>query len=89
MSGEGHNSGIAAEELRQFVERIERLEEERKQLGEDIKEVFLEMKGRGFDPRAVKALIKLRKGDKDEQAEFAAILQLYADALGMQLSLAL
>lgn len=84
----GHNS-IAANELRSFVERVERLEEDRRQIGEDIKDVFTEMKGRGYDPRVVKALIKLRRGDKDEQAEFYAVLQTYANALGMQMPLPL
>lgn len=86
----GHNSTpVAGAELKSFIERAERLEEERKTIGEDLKELFLELKGRGFDVKVVKTLLKLRKGDKDEQAEFAAILATYASAIGFQLPLAL
>ena len=76
-------SGVAAEELKQFVERIERLEEEKKALADDIKDVFAELKGRGFDTKAVRQIIRIRKQDRSERQEEEAILELYMSALGM------
>lgn len=74
---------VAAGQLRAFIERIERLEEEKKTISEDIKDVYAECKGTGFDVRAVKQLIKIRKQDKAEREEAEAILDLYMSALGM------
>lgn len=74
---------IAAGQLRAFIERIERLEEEKKTIADDIKEVYAEMKGTGFDVKAVKAIIKLRKMDQAEREESDAIRELYMTALGM------
>jgi len=76
-------SGVAAEELKQFVELIERLEEEKKALSDDIKDVYAEMKGRGFDVKVVRQIIRLRKQDHAERMEMEAILELYMDALKM------
>lgn len=78
-----NNGGVAAGELRQFIERVERLEEEKDALQDDIKDVFAELKGRGYDVKAVRAILKLRKQDKDERQEAEAILELYMNALGM------
>ena len=75
--------GVAAGELRQFIERIERLEEEKAALDDDIKDVMAELKGRGYDVKAVRAILKLRKQDPDERQEAEAILELYMNALGM------
>ncbi|MCX8253014.1 MAG: DUF2312 domain-containing protein [Beijerinckiaceae bacterium] len=77
------DSGVAAEELKQFVERIERLEEEKKALADDIKDVFAELKGRGFDTKAVRQILRIRKQDRAERQEEEAILELYMNALGM------
>jgi len=77
------DSGVASEELKQFVERVERLHEERKAIADDIKEVYAEMKGRGFDTKVVKHIIKLRAQDHAERMEFEAILDLYMTALNM------
>jgi uncharacterized protein (UPF0335 family) len=74
---------VAAGQLRAFVERVERLEEEKKTIADDIKEVFAEMKGTGFDTKAVRAFIRLRKQDQAERQEAEAILDLYKAALGM------
>lgn len=74
---------VAAGELRQFIERIERLEEEKAALQDDIKDVVAELKGRGYDVKAVRAILKLRKQDPDERQEAEAILELYLNALGM------
>ncbi|CAH1663984.1 MAG: DUF2312 domain-containing protein [Chelatococcus sp.] len=78
------DSGVAAEELKQFIERIERLEEEKAAIAGDIKEVYGELKGRGFDAKAVRKLVMLRKKPPEERAEEDAILELYMQALGMQ-----
>ena len=75
--------GVAAGELRQFIERVERLEEEKAALQDDIKDVMAELKGRGYDVKAVRAILRLRKQDPDERQEAEAILELYMNALGM------
>ena len=74
---------VASAELRQFIERIERLEEEKATLQDDIKDVFAEAKGRGFDIKAMRAIIRLRKKDKAEREEEEAMIDLYKAALGM------
>ncbi|WP_111732550.1 DUF2312 domain-containing protein [Roseovarius amoyensis] len=74
---------VAANELRQFIERIERLEAEKKDISEQSKEVFAELKGRGYDVKAVRTLVRLRKRDKDDIAEEEAVLEMYKEALGM------
>jgi uncharacterized protein (UPF0335 family) len=75
--------GAARTELRQFIERIERLEEEKKTIADDIKEVFGEAKGRGYDTKAIRSILKIRKQDPDERQEQNAILDVYLAALGM------
>lgn len=72
-----------AEELRQFIERYEHLEVEKKDLTDQQKEVVAELKGRGYDVAAFKQLIQLRKMDPDDAAEREAILDMYRKALGM------
>lgn len=76
-------TGVAAAELKQFIERIERLEEEKKAAADEITDVFAEMKGRGFDTKAVRQILRLRKQDYAERQEMEAILDLYMSALGM------
>jgi len=75
--------GIAGEQLRSFIERIERLEEERKTLAEDIKEVFAEAKGNGFDTKIIREIIKIRRMDEDDLDEQETLLDMYKRALGM------
>ncbi|TXM65853.1 DUF2312 domain-containing protein [Methylobacterium sp. WL120] len=77
------SEGVAADELRAFIERIERLEEEKAGIASDIKEVMAELKGRGFDTKAVNAILRMRKKDHSERQEEEAILELYMQALGM------
>lgn len=80
----GHNSrGAAAGQLRAFVERIERLEEEKKTIADDIKDVYAEAKGSGFDTKAIRKIVSERKQDQAERLEFESILDLYRHALGM------
>lgn len=74
---------VAAGQLRAFIERVERLEEEKKNISDDIKDVFAEMKGTGFDTKAVRTIIRLRKKDQAEREEEEALLDLYMAALGM------
>ena len=74
---------VTAGELRQFVERYERLEAERKDLGEQMKDVMAEARARGYDVKVLKKLIALRKRDSAEISEEEAILELYKEALGM------
>lgn len=78
---DGYN--VTAEELRQFVERFERLEAEKQDIADQQKEVMAEAKGRGYDTRVLRKIIALRKRDKDDLAEEEAILDLYKEALGM------
>jgi uncharacterized protein (UPF0335 family) len=75
--------GIAGDRLKSFVERIERLEEERKALSNDIKEVYAEAKGTGFDTKIMRQVIRLRRMDKDDLDEQETLLDIYRRALGM------
>jgi uncharacterized protein (UPF0335 family) len=74
---------VTAEELRQFVERIEQLEAEKKDLADQMKEVLAEAKGRGYDTKVMRKIIALRKRKPDELAEEEAVLEVYKSALGM------
>lgn len=74
---------VTAAELRQFIERYEHLESEKKDIAEQQKEVMAEAKGRGYDTKAIRKLIALRKRDKDDIAEEEAVLEMYKAALGM------
>jgi uncharacterized protein (UPF0335 family) len=76
--------GVAGEQLRSVVERIERLEEEKKALADDIRDVYAEAKGNGFDVKIVRQIVKLRKMDKDDLDEQEALLETYMRALGMR-----
>lgn len=75
--------GIAGDQLKSFIERIERLEEEKHAIGEDIKEVYAEAKGTGFDTKIMRHLIKIRKMDKDALDEQETLLDVYMRAIGM------
>ena len=75
---------VAAGQLRAFIERVERLEEEKQTISEDIKEIFAEAKGTGFDTKAMRTIIRLRKKDQAERQEEEAMLDLYKAALGME-----
>lgn len=75
---------IAAAELRQFIERIERLEEEVSDRKEDINNTYGEAKGRGYDAKAIRTIVRLRKRDANERIEEESILQAYMSALGME-----
>jgi uncharacterized protein (UPF0335 family) len=84
--GEGHNSGttkFAKDQLKAFVERVERMEEEKKSIADDIRDIYAEAKGTGFDVKALRTVIRLRKQDINERKEQEAILETYMHALGM------
>lgn len=76
------DKGVSAQRLKSFIERIERLEEERKTLGADIREVYAEAKSGGFDVKIMRQVIRLRKMDKSDRQEMEALLEVYLDALG-------
>ena len=95
MTDIGHNSGaspiarktrpatVAADRLKAFIDRIEKLEEEKKALGADIRDVYAEAKGTGFDVKAMRTIIRFRKMDADEREEQEALVDVYRHALGM------
>ena len=78
---------VAADQLRLCVERVERLEEERKGISGDIRDVYAEAKANGFDPKIMRLMVRLRRMETHARQEQAAIAETYADALGMQYSL--
>ena len=77
------NTKFAKDQLKAFVERIERLEEEKKAIADDIRDVYAESKANGFDVKALRAVVRLRKIDVEERKEQEAILETYLQALGM------
>ena len=76
-------NGVARDQLRAFIERIERLEEEKKTIADDIKDVYAEAKGTGFDTKVLRKVVSIRKQDQNERMEQEAVLDLYLHALGM------
>jgi uncharacterized protein (UPF0335 family) len=74
---------FAKDQLKAFIERVERLEEEKKAIADDIKDVYAEAKGSGFDVKALRTIVRLRKQDPDERREEETILETYMHALGM------
>ena len=83
MSDAGHN--VTDDRLRLLIERIERLEEEKKAISDDIKDVFTEAKAVGYDAKIMKQIIRLRKMQPDDRREMETLLDLYKSALGMDL----
>ena len=82
-SAEQAQTKFGRDQLKAFVERIERLEEEKKTISDDIRDVYAESKAMGYDTKALRAVIRLRKQDANERAEHEAILDTYLNALGM------
>ena len=77
------SDSVAQDQLRAFIERIERLEEEKQAIAGDIKEVYAEAKGNGFDTKVLRTIVRIRKQDHAERMEQEALLELYMSALGM------
>lgn len=80
---------VAADQLRLFIERIERLEAEKRGIADDIRDVYAEAKATGYDPKIMRLMVRLRKMETHTRQEQAAIAETYASALGMQYSLPL
>jgi uncharacterized protein (UPF0335 family) len=76
--------GIAGDRLKSFIERIERLEEEKRALAEDVKEIYSEAKGAGFEVKIIRQIIRIRKMDEDDRDEAEALLDTYLRAIGMK-----
>ena len=83
VKNEEPSINFGKEQLKAFIERVERLEEEKKAIADDIRDVYAEAKGNGFDVKALRTIIRLRKQDIDERREHEAILETYMHALGM------
>ncbi|MBN9788585.1 DUF2312 domain-containing protein [Pseudonocardia sp. TMWB2A] len=75
---------VAADQLRLFIERIERLEEEKKGIADDIRDVYLEAKAQGYDPKIMRQIVRLRKMQPHDRMEMEAILETYKAALGIE-----
>ena len=82
MAADVADTGVAADELKQFIERIERLEEDKAAVANDMKEVFAEAKGEGFDVKILRKVLRLRKMDKVKREEEEALIDLYLQAIG-------
>ena len=80
---EEHATSYAKDQLKSIIERIERLEEEKKTISDDIRDVYAESKGNGFDVKALRSIVRLRKQDPNERQEQETILETYMQALGM------
>lgn len=84
LFGEGHNSGgIAGDRLKSFIERVERMEEEKAELAQDIKEIYAEAKGAGFDTKTIRRIVKIRKQDREKRQEEQHLLETYCAAIGV------
>ena len=84
IEGGENSQAVAADQIRAFIERIERLEEEKASIAGDIKEVYAEAKGNGFDTKVLRKIVAIRKRDRNELLEQQALLELYLAALGME-----
>jgi len=79
----GHNT-VGGDQLKAIIERIERLEEEKKTIGDDIRDIYAEAKGNGYCSKTLRKVVAMRKKDPADRAEEAAILETYLHALGME-----
>ena len=80
----GHNSGVSGERLRSFIQRIEKLEEDKRAVAEDVKEIYAEIKSVGFDAKIVRQIIRERKMEIEKRREQAELLSLYKSSIGME-----
>ena len=79
-----NTGGVAGDQIRSIIERVERLEEDKQAIADDIKEVYAEAKANGFDTKVLRQVVRIRKQDKAERQEQEALLDLYLHALGMR-----
>jgi uncharacterized protein (UPF0335 family) len=84
IAGGDNSQTVSADQIRAFIERIERLEDEKATIALDIKEVYAEAKGNGFDTKVLRKIVAIRKRDRNELMEQQALLELYLAALGME-----
>ena len=84
MSPKENSSGISADRLRSFIKRIEKLEEDKAAIGQDLKEVYSEAKGTGFDTKIIRQIVRLRKIELESRREQEELLELYKSAIGME-----
>ncbi|TAK47656.1 MAG: DUF2312 domain-containing protein [Xanthobacteraceae bacterium] len=82
-TNEEYAHNFAKDQLKAIIERIERLEEEKKAIADDIRDVYAEAKGNGFEVKALRTIVRLRREDANERAEYETILETYMHALGM------
>lgn len=82
-AGPGHNSAVPREQLKSIIERVEKLEEEKKATASDIRDVYAEAKGNGYDVKALRTIVRMRAQDSEERREQASVLETYMHALGM------
>lgn len=87
MKGHNRVGGIAVDQLKSVISRVEKLEEEKAGIAADIRDVFTEAKANGFDVKAIRQILKLRKLDESEREEQETVLDVYKRALGMQMTL--
>lgn len=78
------SNGIAGDQIRAIIERVERLEEEKRTIAEDVKEVYAEAKGNGLDAKVIRKIVSLRRKQLEARREEAAVMSLYLEAIGMQ-----
>ncbi|MBW7965296.1 DUF2312 domain-containing protein [Bradyrhizobium sp. BR 10261] len=83
IAGDEPATAFAKDQLKSIIERIERLEEEKKAVSDDINDIYSEAKGNGYDVKALKTIVRMRKQDPNERAEAETILETYLQALGM------
>lgn len=84
MAEDTTETNVAADQLRLFIERVERLEEEKKGISDDIRDVYAEAKAMGFDPKIMRQIVRLRKMEPHDRQEMQAILETYMNALGLE-----
>lgn len=78
-------SEVTGDRLKSFIERVERLENEKKAISDDIKDIYLEAKGQGFSAKIIKAIVKLRKVSKEKRQEEQELMELYCSAIGLDI----
>lgn len=84
-AGIGHNSEVSGDRIKAYIERIERMEEEKKAIAEDIRDIYSEAKGAGFDAKIIRKIVSIRKANLEKRREEAELLSLYASAIQLDL----
>lgn len=82
-AGPGHNSAVPRDQLKSIIERVENREQAKREVAEEIRDIYAEAKGNGYDVKALRTIVRMRAQDSDERKEQAAVLETYMHALGM------